>query len=183
MHIQYIYKYLTITVGLKIQPQDVGCACSWWHGRCGQLCSVLALVLLRSYASTRDSTEGAGTGYSDGIWHQHSLLRPFLSVWRDLVHGCVAIYEGQNDSILTCNQHLVPVPQAPYKQGAVLAIFHACTYCIVGNFRGFAGSRGPQRNFFAVILFAFQCQATTPTTSVAREILVHGSFSKFKFLR
>ncbi len=36
-------------------------------------------------------------------------------------------------------------------------------------------------NIFAVVIFAFQCQETTPTTSFACEIPVRGSFSQLNF--
>ncbi len=50
-----------------------------------------------------------------------------------------------------------------------------------GKFRGMA--REPSEEIFAVVIFAFQCQETTPTTSFACEIPVRGSFSQFLFSR
>ncbi len=51
-----------------------------------------------------------------------------------------------------------------------------CGYRIAGNFRGMA--REPSEEIFTVVIFAVQCQETTPTTSFACEIPVRGSFSQ-----
>ncbi len=64
----------------------------------------------------------------------------------------------------------------------VLMFLEYCfTYTVKREiFEGANGmAREPSEEIFMVVIFAVQCQETTPTTNFVREIPVRGSFSQF----